>query len=188
MAKAVLGVALWLALALPLSALAADKSSPAWHQLTPEQQRILAPIQGEWDSFDAQRKRKWLGITQRYPKMGPDEQARLQRRMKEWATLTPAQRQAARDKYREFEQLTAAERQAMREKWERYKQEQAAREAAARAAEAEARAAAAAQESEKTAEAGAGAHAAESDRGVKAAEGAAAEQTPPAEATSLRPQ
>lgn len=184
MAKAVLGIALWLALALPLSALSADKSSPGWHQLTPEQQRILAPIQGEWDSFDAQRKRKWLGITQRYPKMSPDEQARLQRRMREWATLTPAQRQAARDKYREFEQLTPAERQAMREKWEKYKQEQAAREAA----EAQARAAAAAEESDKTAEAGAGAQAAESDRGVKAAEGAAAEPAPPAEATSLRPQ
>lgn len=189
MAKAVLGIALWLALAVPLSTLSADKSNPAWHQLTPEQQRILAPIQGEWDSFDTQRKRKWLGITQRYPKMGPDEQARLQRRMKEWATLTPAQRQAARDKYREFEQLTPAERQAMREKWEKYKQEQAAREAAARAAEAEAQAkGAASDDSAKTAESGGSAPGAESESGVKTAEGAAAEVPPPAEAAGARQQ
>jgi hypothetical protein len=186
MAKAVLGIALWLALAVPLSTLSADKTRPAWTQLTAEQQRILAPIQAEWETLDAQRKQKWLGITQRYPKMGPDEQARLQRRMKEWATLTPAQRQAARDKYREFEQLTPTERQAMREKWEQYQQEVAAREAAARAAEAEAQAkGAASEDGTTTADAGAGA---ESERGVKTAEGAAAEVPPPAEAAGARQQ
>ncbi|HSD43533.1 MAG TPA: DUF3106 domain-containing protein [Burkholderiales bacterium] len=169
MAKAVLRVALWLVLALPLAAFSADRSNPAWHQLTPEQQRILAPIQGEWVSLDATHKRKWLGITQRFPKMSADEQERLQHRMKEWASLSPAQRQAAREKYREFEQLTPAERQAIRDKWDKFKQEQAAREAAAKAA----------------AEAEAQAKAAETDGAGKVAESAATES---GTATSLRPQ
>ena len=137
MAKAVLGIVLALLLALPLSVVSADRSTPAWQQLTAEQQRILAPIQGEWDSLDTLHKRKWLGIAQRYPKMSADEQQRLQRRMKEWVSLTPEQRRAARDKYREFEQLAPEDRQAMRNKWEKYKQEQAAKEAAAKAAEAD---------------------------------------------------
>jgi hypothetical protein len=134
MVKAVLAIAVWLVLALPHPAYA-NKNNPAWIELRPEQQRALAPIQGEWESLDAPRKRKWLGVAERYPKMTADEQVRLQKRMKEWVSLTPEQRRAARDKYREFEQLPPEDRQAVREKWDKFKQEQAAKEAAAKAAE-----------------------------------------------------
>jgi Protein of unknown function (DUF3106) len=135
MAKAVLGIAVWLVLALPHPAAYADKNNPAWTELSPEQQRVLAPIQGEWESLDAPRKRKWLGVVQRYPKMTADEQVRLQQRIKEWISLTPEQRWAARGKYREFEQLPPEDRQAVREKWDKFQQEQAAKEAAAKAAD-----------------------------------------------------
>lgn len=123
MAKAHRGIAFALCLGFSVAHAQSSKQNPPWGQLTPEQQKILAPIQDEWNKLDALRKQKWIGITQRYPKMGPEEQARLQKRMQEWATLTPEQRQAARDKYREFEQLPPAERQAIREKWDQYKQE-----------------------------------------------------------------
>ena len=123
MVKAHLGIALALCLGLSVANAQSSKQNPSWAQLTPEQQKILEPIQGEWSKLDAPRKQKWIGITQRYPKMGPEEQARLQKRMQEWATLTPEQRRAARDKYREFEQLPPQERQAIREKWDQYKQE-----------------------------------------------------------------
>ena len=135
MVKAVLGIAVCLVLALPFSTAYADKNNPAWTELRPEQQHILAPIQGEWELLDAPRKRKWLGVAERFPKMTADEQSRLQQRMKEWVSLTPQQRRAARDKYREFEQLAPEERQAVREKWDQFKQGQAAKEAAAKAAE-----------------------------------------------------
>jgi Protein of unknown function (DUF3106) len=123
MAKALRGIVLALCLGLSVAHAQSSKQNPSWGQLTPEQQQILAPIQGEWDKFEAVRKQKWLGITQRYPKMKPEEQARLQRRMQEWATLTPDQRRAAREKYREFEQLPPKERQVIREKWDQYTQE-----------------------------------------------------------------
>ncbi len=135
MAQAVLGIALTVALALSSPAAFADKKNPAWSELRPGQQRILAPIQSEWDALDAQRKLKWLGIIERYPKMTADERERLQRQMKEWAALTPEQRRSARDKYREFEQLGPEERQVVRQKWDRYTQEQAAKDAAAKATE-----------------------------------------------------
>ncbi|MFO1364654.1 MAG: DUF3106 domain-containing protein [Burkholderiales bacterium] len=134
MAQAVLGVALALALALSSPAAFADKNNPAWSELRPSQQRVLAPIRSEWDALDAHGKLKWVGIADRYPKMSPDAQARLQRQMKEWAALTPEQRRAARDKYREFEQLGPEE---VRLKWDQYTQEQAAKEAAAKAIESE---------------------------------------------------
>jgi Protein of unknown function (DUF3106) len=123
MAKAHLGIALALCLGLSAANAQTIKQNPSWGQLTPEQQKILAPIQGEWAKLDAPRKQKWLGITQRYPKMSPEEQVRLQKRMQEWATLTPDQRRAAREKYREFEQLPTKEREVIREKWDQYKQE-----------------------------------------------------------------
>ena len=135
MAKAVLAIAVWLVLALPHPAAYADKNNPAWTELSPEQQRILAPIQGEWETLDAPRKKKWLGVAQRYPKMTVDERARFQRSMKEWVSLTPEQRWAARDKRREFDQLAPEDRQALPEKWDKFQQEQAAKEAAAKAAE-----------------------------------------------------
>jgi hypothetical protein len=131
MAQAVLAIALALLAALPPAA-HANKNNPAWTELRPEQQRILAPIQGEWESLDGTRKRKWLGVAQRYPKMSADEQERLQQRMKEWIGLTSEQRRAARGKYREFEQLGPDE---VRQKWDQYTQELAAKEAAAKPAE-----------------------------------------------------
>jgi hypothetical protein len=129
MAKALVGIALALCLATPAAfAQSYSQASPSWRQLSGEQQRILAPIQGEWEKFDAQRKRKWLGIAQRYQKMTLEEQERLQQRMKEWAGLTPAQRQAAREKYKEFEQLPTEDRQAIRQRWDQYKQERSPKE------------------------------------------------------------
>jgi hypothetical protein len=129
MAKALIGIALSLCLGLSFAHAQTAKQAPTWGQLTQEQQRILAPIQGEWEKLDPPHKRKWLGIAQRYPKMKREAQERLQRRMQEWASLTPAQRQAAREKYKEFEQLPAEERQAVRKKWEEYKEARAAQDA-----------------------------------------------------------
>ena len=51
--------------------------SPSWSQLTPQEKQVLAPLASDWNNLDAQRKQKWRGIAQRYPKMAPDEQQRL---------------------------------------------------------------------------------------------------------------
>jgi Protein of unknown function (DUF3106) len=131
MAKALLGIAFALCLAIPAAlAQSSSQASPSWRQLSSENQRILAPLEGEWEKFDALRKRKWMGIAQRYQKMTVEEQERLQRRMKEWASLTPEQRRAAREKYKEFEQLPVEDRQAIRQRWDQYKQERSSKEGA----------------------------------------------------------
>ena len=66
-------------------ATAAKKVRPAWAELTPEQQEVLAPLKSEWESLDRDRRLKWVGIAKRYPTMKPEQQARAQRRMDAWA-------------------------------------------------------------------------------------------------------
>jgi uncharacterized protein DUF3106 len=119
MAKALLALALWLCISLPVLA-AAPKKPPTWGELTPEQQQILAPLASDWDKLEPARKRKWLGIAKRYPKMKPDEQARVQRRMQTWAKLTPKERQAARESYKKMEKLPPDKRQDLSKQWEEY--------------------------------------------------------------------
>jgi hypothetical protein len=120
-------VALIVGLCLALPAVAAQNRSdarkpvrPAWSELKPEQQTILAPLAPEWNSMDAARRKKWVQIADRYPKMKPQEQQRLQKRMADWARLTPAQRSAARDKYQALKKLPPDKRKEVTAQWKRY--------------------------------------------------------------------
>jgi TRAP-type C4-dicarboxylate transport system substrate-binding protein len=121
-----LGAAGVLALALagaPAAAAApVGLSAPTWKELSPADREILAPLQPDWDGWDAQRRQKWLGIAKRYPKLAPAEQQRLQQQMHTWASLTPAQRQAAREQYKSYKQLPPEQRQHVQEKWQEYQQ------------------------------------------------------------------
>ena len=121
MAKALLTLALWLCTSLSVLAATPQKKQPSWAELAPTQQQVLAPLASDWDNFDAQRKRKWIGIAKRYPTMTPDEQARVQRRMQDWAKLTPEQRRAASERYKKIEKLPPEKRQALKSEWEQYR-------------------------------------------------------------------
>ena len=94
--------------------------SPSWAELPPAEKQFLAPFASDWDKWDAQRKAKWRGIAQRYPKMAPDEQERLRQQMTAWAQLSPAERAAARERYKTLKTLSPEQKQQMREKWEQY--------------------------------------------------------------------
>jgi hypothetical protein len=95
----------------------ADDGRPAWSQLTPAQQRALAPLEWKWSTIDATRKQKWLELAARFPSMPAEERARVQQRMTAWAALSPADRARARLQFEETRQISPAERQAL---WERY--------------------------------------------------------------------
>jgi len=121
MAKKIQRLILLFCVCIASSAWAADRDGPAWTTLKKEQQTILRPLESEWGNFDAQRKAKWLSIAKQYPKMGQEEQQRIQRRMRAWANLTPEQRQVARESYRDLSRLPEAQRQEVRQKWEEYR-------------------------------------------------------------------
>ena len=92
---------------------------PYWRALTPDQQRALLPLQGEWDAMDGVRKQKWLQLARRFGSMKPEEQQRLHERMREWTRLTPAQRELARETYSRTRKIAPEQKTAT---WESYQQ------------------------------------------------------------------
>lgn len=104
----------------PPTAVIGTPPQPSWNLLGAQQKSTLAPLAGEWDKMDNVRRKKWLGIAERYPAMKPDEQHRVQDRMREWADLAPEQRAKVRDSYKEFNQLPAEQKQVVKQKWEAY--------------------------------------------------------------------
>lgn len=91
---------------------------PNWSELSPKQQAVLAPLAADWESLDSTRRKKWVTIANRYPRMGTEEQTRLQERMQAWAKLTPQQRRVARENYRALRQLPSPQRSSVREQWQ----------------------------------------------------------------------
>jgi hypothetical protein len=118
----VAGLILALSFFSPAQAVVPELRQPAWAELTQEQKLILAPLSRDWDKMESFRKKKWLGIAKRYPSMKPEEQARVQRRMQDWANLTPEQRTQARAQYKTLKAAPPEKKQSIKEKWEQYKE------------------------------------------------------------------
>ncbi len=97
---------------------------PRWVALSAQQKTVLAPLAADWDAMESYRRKKWLGIAQRFPTMSGEEQLRVQAQMQEWAKLTPEQRRQAREKYQSMSQLPTEKqqelRQELKQKWEEY--------------------------------------------------------------------
>jgi hypothetical protein len=113
-------IVLALALAGPAQAALPELRPPKWADLTTQQQMVLAPLVGDWDDMEDARRRKWLGVAARFHTMSPEEQQRLQARMREWARLTPEQRLKARQRYRELQAIPPEQREAVKQKWQEY--------------------------------------------------------------------
>ncbi|MBU6511372.1 MAG: DUF3106 domain-containing protein, partial [Betaproteobacteria bacterium] len=111
------------ALLLSLAGLAwagpAPTQSTDWSHLSAMQHQALAPLQGEWAGFSADRRRKWLNIAARYPAMSQQQREMLQRRMVEWVHMSPSQRRLARENYLATGRAPV---QSRRKAWERYQQ------------------------------------------------------------------
>jgi len=106
--------------AIPASAPAAVKpaeAKPTWSELTPPQQQALAPLSGTWADLSEAHKRKWLALSQNFPKLPAAEQVTLHSRMKEWAALSPKQRVLARLNFGETKRISPDDKKA---KWEAY--------------------------------------------------------------------
>ena len=104
----------------PASAVVATPPQPAWKQLSVDQRRILAPLSTDWDQMEHFRRKKWLGIAARYPKMDPEAQQRIQKRMQRWAAMSPQQRAKVRSDYKAFSQLPPEKKAVIQKKWRTY--------------------------------------------------------------------
>ncbi|RZA30327.1 MAG: DUF3106 domain-containing protein [Proteobacteria bacterium] len=97
----------------------APLAKPLWAELNPEQQLALAPLAADWDRMEGARKKKWIELTKRYSSLSPEQQARMQERMRDWAKLTPDQRRVARESYSRTKRLEPDQKNAQ---WEEYQQ------------------------------------------------------------------
>lgn len=79
--------------------------------------QALLPLADEWDDMDALQKKKWLAISGKFAGLNPEQQARLQVRMREWSKLTPDERHVARESYSRAKGLGKEQKTA---EWERY--------------------------------------------------------------------
>lgn len=104
----------------PTTVIIGTPPQPGWNQLNAQHKATLAPLAKDWDGLENIRKKKWLGIADRYPAMKPDEQQRMQDRMREWAALSPSERSKVRDTYKDFNQLPSEQKQVVKQKWEAY--------------------------------------------------------------------
>jgi hypothetical protein len=112
--------AAWVLLA-PLAAEAASPpKDPRWAQLSAEQQKILSPLQHEWDGLEPDQRGKWVSMTKRYPKMTPKGQQLVQKRMERWAKLTPGERKQARENYRRISKVPPEKRGDLKQQWSEY--------------------------------------------------------------------
>ncbi len=90
---------------------------PAWKTLSPAQQEALAPLAPVWSEINSNRKRKWIAISANFKTMSPADKATLQGRMKEWASLSAAERNRARLSFAQTRELSHEEKKAQ---WEAY--------------------------------------------------------------------
>ena len=75
------------------------KPDGTWESLKPEQQKILAPLESDWDYMLPDSRKKWIQVANLYPKMSEADQQRLQSRMTSWSSLSQKDRRVARENY-----------------------------------------------------------------------------------------
>ncbi len=92
-------------------------TQPAWADISPAQREVLAPLAGTWDTVSEAQKRKWLALTDNFPRLSPDDQAKLRSRMTEWVGMSAQQRSQARLNFGESQKLAPDDKRA---KWEAY--------------------------------------------------------------------
>ena len=81
------------------TAIPEKKPDGTWEGLKPAQQKILAPLEGDWDYMLPDSRKKWIQIANIYPKMSAQDQERLQSRMTGWSNLSQKERRLARENY-----------------------------------------------------------------------------------------
>lgn len=82
-----------------VNAVPEKKPDGTWEGLKPSQQKILAPLESDWDYMSPDSRKKWIQVSNIYPKMSAQDQERLQSRMTSWSNLSQKDRRLARDNY-----------------------------------------------------------------------------------------
>ena len=96
---------------------ARSDASPTWKSLTSAQREALAPLAPVWGEISSNRKRKWIALSANFNTLSPQDKATLHGRMKEWASLSSAERNQARMNFALARDLSHEEKKVQ---WEAY--------------------------------------------------------------------
>lgn len=91
---------------------------PLWTELTPAQQKSLAPLAAHWNVLHPAQKRKWIALSRNFDSMSPEDQQVLHSRMTEWAALSAQERTRARLNFATVKRLAPEDER--KAKWEAY--------------------------------------------------------------------
>jgi Protein of unknown function (DUF3106) len=103
--------------AQPAAAAQSAEAGVPWQDLAAGHRAVLKPLEKDWRGIGAEQKQKWVELAARFPALSPDERARVQARMTEWAQMSPRERGQARINFQEAKQVSPQDRQAQ---WEAY--------------------------------------------------------------------
>ncbi|NJS36711.1 MAG: DUF3106 domain-containing protein [Brachymonas sp.] len=81
-------------------------SEPHWKDLSTAEQKALKPLASHWDAMGLNQKRKWQSVAKDFDKLPAAQQSKLHNRMTEWVTLSPQQRNVARQNFAQHRELT----------------------------------------------------------------------------------
>lgn len=90
---------------------------PDWDSLDTDEQKVLEPLQPQWDAISVPQKRRWILIADSFDDFSADEQTRIIEHMKDWAKLSLHEQRQARLNYSNINSLTPEHK---RELWEEY--------------------------------------------------------------------
>lgn len=89
----------------------------AFSSLAPAEQRILGPIEAEWEHLPGYQQQRLLSSARRYPGLRPIQKERFDTRLRSWASMSPEQRKEARETFKGLRKLPPARQHELRERW-----------------------------------------------------------------------
>ena len=88
-----------------------------WHQLGAKERQALAPLAAHWGEISEGQRSKWRTIAKNFEQLSATDQQLMQTRMKEWAALSPAQRNQAR---LNFNTVQSVSKDQKKTRWDEY--------------------------------------------------------------------
>ena len=83
----------------------AQTAQTPWSALGPEERRILGPVADSWEGMPGAQQQRLISSARRYPSLQPIQKERFDTRIRDWATMAPEQRRAARETYQGLRKL-----------------------------------------------------------------------------------
>jgi len=88
-----------------------------WNLLGAKDRQALAPLAAHWGNISEGQRSKWRAIAQSFDQLSPADQQVMQARMKEWAALSPVQRNQARLNFNTVQSVSKDQRKT---RWDEY--------------------------------------------------------------------